>query len=152
MNSQKSAEPRSNTEGGPGLPDRGYEPIHSTSYLGGCSLNIAYRVCMPMSNLPSALFAPEEYRSPQSVGRDLLPSAKLGLCSLHLHNAGKLRTHILLYDFEAGLTFSATRCDILTSLSNHIPSMGYPATGVSEGYVLSMGVQLPHRLGSPSGR
>jgi hypothetical protein len=30
--------------------------------------------------------------------------------------------------------------------------MGYPATAVSEGYVLSMGVQLPHRLGSPSGR
>jgi hypothetical protein len=24
--------------------------------------------------------------------------------------------------------------------------MGYPAPGVSEGYVLSMGVELPHRL------
>jgi hypothetical protein len=119
---------------------------YSFNLIGGYCLNSAYRVCMPMSNLPRALFAPEEYRSPQSVGGDLLPSAKLGLCPLHLHNAGKLRTHILFYDLESYLTLLATRGDIFHALSNPFPSMGYPATRVSEGYVLSMGVQLPHRL------
>ena len=99
-----------------------------------------------MRNLPGAAFAPKDYRSPQRVWGGLLPSAKLGLCPLHLHNAGKLRSHILLYDLEADLALSATRCDICHSLSNLLPSMRDPATGVSEGYVLSMGVQLPHRL------
>ena len=110
-------------------------------------MNSAYRVCVPMRNLPGAVLGPNEYRSPQSVRGDRLTCAKLGLCPLHFHDAGKLGSHILLHDLEAYLAPSATRCDICHSLGNLLPSMGDPATGVGEGYVLSMGVQLPHRLG-----
>ncbi len=40
---------------------------YSFNLVGGFWVNSAYRVCMPMRNLPSAVFAPKEYRSPQRV-------------------------------------------------------------------------------------
>src|SRR5215208_1265893 len=112
----------------------------SFDLVGGRLLNSAQRVRVPMGNLPGAVFAPKEYRSPQGVCGDILACAKLGPRPLRLNNGGKLWAHKPLHDLEAHLALPATRCDICHPLSDLLPSVGYPATGVGEGRVLSMGV------------
>jgi len=108
-----------------------------------------------MHDLPDALFGSKDRRSPKSKGRDLLPCADLGLCSLDVHNAGKLSTHILLYHLDAKeLAICELRCGMLLSLRNLLPSMRDGADsrcgrakGVREAYIFPMGEQLLRRFG-----
>ena len=76
------------------------------------------------------------------IGSDRLLSANLGLAPLHPHNVGKLRSYVLHDVPNANkLAISDLRCSVLNSRSNLLPSTYSRAKGVSEGYVLSMGVQ-----------
>jgi hypothetical protein len=64
-------------------------------------LSRGYRVCVPMDDLPHAVFGPKDHRSPQSVRGEFLSCANLGLQPLYLQNVGKLRSDVLSYDLEA---------------------------------------------------
>jgi hypothetical protein len=111
-------------------------------------LGRTYLVRVPMHYLPGILFRSKDHRDPQIVWGDILPSAKLALEPLYLHNVGKLRSYTLRYDLEAsGLAIPTRRCGALHCLGNLLPSVRDDATGVGEGYVVSMGEQLLRRLG-----
>jgi hypothetical protein len=108
-----------------------------------------------MHYLPGATFRPKDHRNPQSKEGDIRSSSNLGLGPLYLHNVGKLRCHMLLYDLDArDLAISLSRGGMLLGLGNLLPSMRYranPGSGrakrVSKGYVFSMGEDLLHGLG-----
>jgi hypothetical protein len=76
-------------------------------------------------------------------GGDSLLSANFGLAPLHPHNVGKLRSYAHHYVLNVNKrAVSDLRCGLLNSPSNLLPSTYSRAKGVSEGYVLSMGVHL----------
>src|SRR5215212_3950293 len=101
-----------------------------------------------MHNLPDTLFTPKDARNAQGNRSELLPPANLGLVALHLHDIGKLRVCVLRYQLEANdLAISVVRGGTLHSRGSLLPSTYGRAKGVSEGYVVSMGEHLLHRLG-----
>jgi hypothetical protein len=70
-----------------------------------------------MHYLPGALFGSKDHRDPQGERRYIFTSADLGLRPLYLHNVGKLRSYVLLYDLGANeLAVSDLRCSMLPSL------------------------------------
>jgi hypothetical protein len=80
----------------------------------------------------------------------LTSSLNLGLAALYLHCVGKLRSYVLRYVLEAGgLAISVVRCGTFQGLSDLIPSTCGRAEGVSEGYILSPGVDPFITLGTP---
>src|SRR5438045_26329 len=98
------------------------------------------RVGVAMHHLPGAVFRSKDRRHPQSAWGDILPSAKLGLDPLDIHNVGKFRSDVLRYDIEANyLAISEQRCGTLQSRRHLLPSTHGRAEWVSEGDVFSMG-------------
>jgi hypothetical protein len=92
-----------------------------------------------MHDLPLTLFWPKNHRNPQRKRGDVLPSADFGLGPLYLHNVGKFRSHVPLYDLDANeLAISDPRCGTIYDLGNLLPPTHGRAIEVSEGYVLSM--------------
>ncbi len=118
---------------------------HRIDWPGG-----GYRVCMPMQNLPGALFRSKDHRNPQSEWDDILSSAKSAPVPLYPHNVGKLRSYILRYGLEAiDFAISNLRCGTLRSRSDLLPPTRGRGNGVSEGYVFLMGEHHLHGLGVP---
>src|SRR5215204_4811114 len=109
-----------------------------------------YRVCMPMNNLPGALFGAEDRRNPQSKQGDILSPANLGLGVLYPHDVGELRGYVLGPSLEASdLAVTDERCIALQGLSNPLPSTHGRTIGAGEGCVFSMRPQLLPRFGVP---
>src|SRR6266705_4745083 len=98
-----------------------------------------------MHHLPGALFRSKDRRHPQSEWDDILPSAKLGLEPLYLHNVGKFRSDVLRYDIEANvLALSDLRRGTIPSRRHLLPPTHDRAKGVRKGDVFAMGEQLLH--------
>jgi hypothetical protein len=55
------------------------------------------RVCVPVHDLPNAVFGTHDHRDPQTDGDDGLLSAKLCLAPLRPDNVGKLRSYVPHY-------------------------------------------------------
>ena len=104
-------------------------------------LSGGYGVCVTMHYFPLSLFRPKDRRNPHGNRADIIPPLNLGLASLYLHCVGKLRGCVLRYVLEAGgLAISVVRCGTLQGRSDLIPSTCGWAKGVSEGYIVSTGV------------
>jgi hypothetical protein len=113
-------------------------------------LGRGYGIGVPMHYLPLTLFWPKDHRNPQIKRGYILTSADLGLGPLYLHYIGKLRSYMLPYYLDANeLAISGLRCGTVRGLSNLIPPTHGRAKGVSEGYVVSTGLELFQRLGVP---
>jgi hypothetical protein len=95
-----------------------------------------------MYKLPLAIFGSKDCRNSHSNRGYIFPSADLGLHPLHFDNIGKLRGYVLHNVLKAsGLAVSVIRCGTLYSLGNLILSTHGRAKGISEGYIISPGVE-----------
>jgi hypothetical protein len=101
-----------------------------------------------MHYFPLSRFRPKDRRNPHGNRAEIIPPLNLGLASLYLHCVGKLIGCVgkligcvLRYVLKAGgLAISVVRCCTLQGLSDLIPSTCGWAKGVSEGYIVSTGV------------
>ena len=115
-----------------------------------CWLCGGYGVGVSMHYLPGAILGPKDRRNPQCDRGDIIPPLDLGMGSLYFHGVGKLSGRVLRYVLEAsGLAISELRCSTLQGLSNLIPSTCGRAKGVSEGYIVCMGVTSFITIGAP---
>jgi hypothetical protein len=90
------------------------------------------RVCVPVHDLPNAVFGTHDHRDPQTDGGDGLMSANLGLAPLDPHNGGKLRSYVLHYVLNVNKrAISDLRCGVLNSRSNLLPSTYSRAKGLA---------------------
>jgi len=95
-----------------------------------------------MHNLPDTVFKPKDAGHTQSNWSDVIPSANLGLVPLYFYNVCKVRGHMLRHELEAGgLAISVIRCGTLHGLNNLLKSTCEGAKRVTEGDVVSLGVQ-----------
>ena len=113
-------------------------------------LRSGYGVCVPMHCLPGILLKPKDRRNPHGNRGDIIPPLNLGLHPLHLHCVGKLSGYVLRYVLKASaLAISVVRCGTLQGRSDLIPSTCRWAKGVSEGYIVSTGVDSFITFGTP---
>src|SRR5215204_5393479 len=96
-----------------------------------------------MHDLPHAVFRAHDHCCPQSYRADRLLSANLGRGLLHSHDVGKLRSHVPREGLSVThLSIADLRCSVVKNSSNLLPSTHDRAQGVTEGYILSIGVPL----------
>src|SRR5919199_4572558 len=119
-------------------------------YHGLCWPRCGYGIRVAMHHLPGTILRPKDRGNPQGNRGDIIPPLELGLASLYLHRVGKLSGRVLRYVLKAcGLAIPELRCGTLQGLSNLIPSTRGGAKGVSEGYIVCMGVTSFITIGTP---
>ena len=96
-----------------------------------------------MHDLPFPVFGGHERRRPHIDGSNGILSADLCLGSLNRDKACKLRSYVALDGLSLNhLPISELRCGVVNNSGDLLPSTYEGAKGVTEGYVLSVGVTL----------